>query len=450
MRSCGSTVRSTASSRIARSALTLEDDRVRIAPRASLGADAYPRAVVVGDIVEAGADGASPLRQRLGIQTATADFDGADLTEFLDWVRGLADCDLSLPADVAEEHRKVTYKGKARLDEMLDALLLPLQLSWDAHRGAIWVKRALPPARAPGLAARHVALVARGITVPELVAALGSQSIETIASPEAWGSPGTFSLVVDEPLGSLVATIASRTSLRVWIAHPALEREVLVLDGAVASVGSALGVPVPPFAGAASDLADLRARLHFELEARTLARRNLAIPVDDLYAWERAVDLSANAILALARRVEAATTSRERWEAAREALKAQEARVAAARAEIVKIGAQIVEDEGAKEAEIEAHRKKKPVNDGTGRDVLSRESQEWATQRWTETLQKLTRESLGILRTGNTETARAQYVLGRAERRAAQLTREMDAAETDMGVLRRLEHGARLDAADRR
>ena len=34
-------------------------------------------------------------------------------------------------------------------------------------------------------------------------------------------------------------------------------------------------------------------------------------------------------------------------------------------------------------------------------------------------------------------------------RRAAQLTREMNAAEVDMGVLRRLEHGARLGAADR-
>jgi RNA polymerase sigma factor (sigma-70 family) len=446
-------------------AMVLDHEHVWIGPRSRLGPDAFPTPFVVASILEAGPEGRSPLRQRLAWQSATADFEKASLRELLDWVRELADCDISLPPAVAKAARRVTYHGTARIDDLLDATLGAAGLTWEAHGGVIWVKGPPPPQLGPGIEA--VALSARGITVPDLVRELSAQEIETVASPAAWASPGTFSLSVTESLGALVATISSRTSLHAWIARAAPDREVLVLDGEVASVTSALSVPAPAFAGAAADLSDLRLRLASELAARSAARSDPRVAVEELYARERAVDLSANAILTLARRVAEVTRSKERWEGALLVLGAQQEKLEAARNAIFTIQETHSGEERAKRAEIEAHVRTRPdpvalrLRYGEMVKVLPRGDEEVlgedrvaakvreSVDAWEGTLSALNRQVESIRRTGNAATARARFELAREERREAVLRREVNRAEADMTVLRRLELGARLAAAER-
>lgn len=176
--------------------------------------------------------------------------------------------------------------------EALTRVLATADLTWELRHGVIVI---LPEAerRRPALATRRVSLALRGVSVEDLVEALGKQGVEVIATEEAWRSRGTFSLVLpDAPVSEVVATISTATPFRAQIALRTREpyREVVVVSESYPGARESLALEAPAcFPGIAAEVSELRARLTSELSVRAGARRSPEIAWAKLASTEAAV-----------------------------------------------------------------------------------------------------------------------------------------------------------------
>jgi RNA polymerase sigma-70 factor (ECF subfamily) len=156
----------------------------------------------------------------------------------------------------------------------LDKSLTPAGLAWELREGTVFV---MPEAERPcsAFATQRVSLDLRGATVEDLVRELASHGVDTVASPGAWRSRGTFSLVFSGTVSELLAAIHAKTPFDAWTAPRSRDplREALVVKGECHGAREALALELPGnFSGIVAEASELRARLVPELVARRAAR----------------------------------------------------------------------------------------------------------------------------------------------------------------------------------
>jgi hypothetical protein len=321
----------------------IENDGVWIAPIDALPAKTrFPRDLDPVAIFGGESEESSDVRRRLERQSVSVNFDGTPFAEAVDTLRDVT----SLPFVVAtsatdlidNEQLKVSYRARdVRLQDALADICRSQAITWTVKNGVIlFLLRSSVPDSVAAVDTTRVTLALRGATVPELVAALEARNIDVIASPEAWSSRGTFSLVADdEPLASFAETIGSWTPLRAWLVPREEGASVLAIGSTVPGTSDALLARAPEgFPAVKAELADLRRRLGSEVAARSAARADRGLPPGELRDRERAVDLSTAAILSLTRRATAVVGARDRLPGTVQALDKLSAQEAETRAKL--------------------------------------------------------------------------------------------------------------------
>jgi hypothetical protein len=239
----------------------------------------------------------------------TMNLDGVPLTELIDFLIDLSGANIVLaPGLAAAPLGAVTCKCQDKpAGQILEEVCREHGLRWERRHSVLVLGKAAK--EEPSALAKHkVSLDARGVTVPELVAALAKQGVEAVASPEAWSARGTLSLLVDEDLDAFVGALPGRAPLRAWIGTTTEvpHREVLVLDGGATSAEEVASVTCPAtFPGVVSEIKALRGELAAALKARDEARATREIAAAKLHGSELAAQRLAARILAIARRAEA-------------------------------------------------------------------------------------------------------------------------------------------------
>ncbi len=298
---------------VARLVWVPEKGGIRFVPRDRIASfrehDRHTDALAV--LGEAEDDNATVFR-RLHAQRINLNFDATPVRDALDTLHELTSIDFVVTREAVEkiDATAAVVALKVRDVVVRDALtriLVPHGLESEIRNGVVFIRPAVSRPTVPALVTRRVRLEGRGLTVADLVRSLQSQGVDTYTMRSTWASSGTFSLAIaaETPLPDALAVVASATALRPRIVTLDSQREVVILDGRVAGAHHALTAELPPFTGVVAEVNELRARLAQDLLAREAARRDAGIPVAELYARERAVELDASTILSLIGRADA-------------------------------------------------------------------------------------------------------------------------------------------------
>jgi hypothetical protein len=421
---------------------------------------AWPKAVGVSSLFDGGSsEETDEVLTRLDSQRLTLHLDGTPLRDAIDTLHDLTSLNIVIATAASDriesEQPKVKLEVKDRTDrESLDLVLKDTGLGWEIKNGVILIGLEKEPPLSR-LATARASLELRGATVPALVRALTDQGIETYASPSAWRSRGTFSLVIhDGRLDAALATIGSATTLRARIARVGEDgHEVVAIEGHVASVLDALRSPVPAFSGVQAEVRELRKRLVGELVERHAIRADRSAKPEELHRRERTVDLTANGVGRLLRSLARFADPKERLGRSSTAIEALDRESAAAvderaalnlqtSAEIARLESGIAALD-AECTEREAELKKLGGNQDpltpTKEDELIARRASWAACR--ATLDAVKRES-------RIKIARLDRKIRLLAARQKELIVQEAAAENDVATLLRLERGMRLAEAE--
>lgn len=236
-------------------------------------------------------------KRRLALQKVTANFSETPLSEVVQFFQDLTGLNVTVDPSVDLEALKLSVLVReVPAGDLLAEVCAMTSLTSSYKNETIFLRPVAAPERA-ALLDRRVSLDLRGVKMPALVAALESQSVPVLASPEAWRGRGTFSVVLDQvPLEVAVAEIRSATGVHVAF----LERpEALVaIHGAVPSIADALAAKCPAaWKGVKGQLADLHAELEQRVAERSALRASAARA--SLMVAERRVHDTVNEIVAL-------------------------------------------------------------------------------------------------------------------------------------------------------
>jgi hypothetical protein len=254
--------------------------------------------------------------KRLTYQKITFRFEETTLSEIAGFFADFTGMNVMLAREIDADALKVTLTVHDKVArEALDETLAPLGLHWVLRDECLVI---VPPLAPDSLGARRVTLDLRGVKTPDLVAALEKASVPVIASPESWRGRGTFSVcVADVPLADAVAAIESSSGL-----HATLLEEpeaVVVLDGAVPSVRSALELVAPvECKGVKKQLAALREELATRVAERNTLRASGA--KGPLLAAERRTHETVHLMTAIVGRASAITDAPARRDRAQAAI----------------------------------------------------------------------------------------------------------------------------------
>jgi hypothetical protein len=242
----------------------------------------------------------------------TFNFDETPLNEVVQFLEDFSTAEIRISKAIDGDEVKVTRRAAGRsLRAVLDDVVAETGLAWSVKNRAIFVQpkeevlethpdqlQGETPDPLPALRDRRVSFDLRGVNVSEAVAALAAQGIEAFASESAWRSRGTFSLIArNEPLGKALGSIAK--PLRAWIAWSPREghSEVVLFDGALASMRDALHAPVPPVPGFAAGADAQRRELIPVLRERRALRDTPAADPGVLAAKEAEADGAGRDVL---------------------------------------------------------------------------------------------------------------------------------------------------------
>jgi hypothetical protein len=285
--------------------------------------EAWPKKFSVSDLFASNADGDNQdIVRRLDTQKVNLDLDDKPFAEAIDTLHELTSINFVITREARDliDNEQLKVKLKVTDVTVWSALALILSakqdFSFEAKNGVVIIGTAATEAPKGALAPKKISLDLRGVTVPALIQALSEEGVEAYASPAAWASGGTLTLIVhDQRVEDVLLAIGSDSSLRASIVQlPNGGRELVAIDGWLASARVALRRTVPPFAGVATEVRELRDRLVVDLAQRHALRNDPRARPDDLAARERAVNLTASTILSILRRVDRISGARARAE----------------------------------------------------------------------------------------------------------------------------------------
>ncbi|HZU95720.1 MAG TPA: hypothetical protein VFF73_03360, partial [Planctomycetota bacterium] len=337
--------------RAASLAFTIEKDRVLLAPREKLeGRRAWPLELDIprmfkGDSDEERIEERS-IESKLVGRKLTLHFEETPLQDAIDTLSELTGLQFVVTSELGTtmgERRVSLAATEISVQDALASMAATKgspSFEWSVKHGVIVLRPwSSAPAHVEDAASKVVALDLRGATVPELVQALQRQGIEVYASDAAWASLGTFSLVAHEGrLGDVLATLAVATPLRARIAPRGDGREVVLIEGRVASPRAAFTAPASGFAGVDAEVAELRSRLEGDVVRRRAARSRRSIAAAELHATERAAELTASQILSLLERAETVSRAQKRGDEIAVELRAADAAISSLTMELATQG----------------------------------------------------------------------------------------------------------------
>jgi hypothetical protein len=279
------------------------------------------------------------LRRALESKRMSGNFASTPLPEFVTFVSELTRLNITIGRSIDIDKVKVTYRCTERsVGDVLRDVLGPHGLAVElGHETVSIVPASLAPLHddpepLPRLRDRTVPDFV-GVTVPELVSAFAKQGIDLHPTERAWVSRGTFSFVCsEEPFGKALAALSKGGELEAWIDFHPVEppREIVLLDGELASVNDALLRAVPDYRGVKATVSELRTRLESEVTKRRALRASRPIDRQALYSSEHGVDGQARQILKILDRVAALALAPARLAELKGALAAAQAKLAAA------------------------------------------------------------------------------------------------------------------------
>ncbi len=259
------------------------------------------------------------VSRRLDAQKVNLNLDDTPFTDAIDLMHELTSINFVISTEARDliENEQLKVRLKVKDITVRNALNLLLSCKDDFTleiKNGVIVIRTRGQEPAGELAAKKISLDVRGGTVPELIHTLAALGVRAYASPEAWASRGTLTLVVnDQRVEDALLAIGSDSSLRAQIVKPrGADHEIVAIQGELTSARGALTQTVPAFAGVATEVRELRERLVADLAQRHALRNDTRARPDEIAARERAVNLTASSILSLLRRVARIAGAKER------------------------------------------------------------------------------------------------------------------------------------------